>query len=138
MAVISMQTIRYINLLDKVTGVKTRKCFVHNNTVFFAVDRGQVSRAIGPGAVNIQKIQNGTGKRVKIVEEANGIENAQRFIGSIVAPVRFKSLEIKNGEIIITAGSNQNKASLIGRNRRRFEELKKIVQDYFNLDLKIV
>jgi len=138
MAVISMQTIRYINLLDKTTRVKTRKCFVHNNTIFFAVNKGQVSRAIGPGAVNVKKMQNSTGKRIKIIEEADGIGDAEKFIGSIVAPVKFKSLEIKDGEIIITAGSNQNKASLIGRNRRRFEELKKIVKDFFEMDLRII
>lgn len=138
MTVISMQTIRYINLLDKMTRVKTRKCFVHNNTIFFAVDKRQVSRAIGPGAVNVKKMQDNAGKRVRVIEEANGIEDAQKFISAVVSPVKFKSLEIKEGEIIITAGSNQNKASLIGRDKRRYLELSKIVKDFFEMDLRIV
>jgi len=138
MAVISMQTIRYINLLDKTARVKTRKCFVHNNTIFFAVDKRQISRAIGPGAVNVKKMQNSTGKRIKIIEEADGVADVEKFIGNIVAPVKFKSLEIKDGEIVITAGSNQNKASLIGRDKRRYLELSKIVKDFFEMDLRIV
>jgi len=120
------------------TRVKTRKCFVHNNTIFFAVDKRQVSRAIGPGAVNVKKMQDNAGKRVRVIEEANGIEDAQKFISAVVSPVKFKSLEIKEGEIIITAGSNQNKASLIGRDKRRYLELSKIVKDFFEMDLRIV
>jgi len=133
-----MQTMRYINVLDKVTRVKTRKCFVHNNSVFFAVDRVYVSKAIGPSAVNVRKIQEQIGKKVKIIRESEGLNDAKRFIEDIVAPVRFKSVELKDGVILITAGSNQTKASLIGRNKRRYEELRKIVHDYLGSELRII
>jgi NusA-like KH domain protein len=138
MAIIDMQAMRYINLLDKVSNVKTRRCFIHNNTIFFAVNRKLVSRAIGSSAVNIKKIQEQIGKKVKIINEPSGREDTKRFIQDIVSPVKFKSQEIKDGTLIITAGNNQSKASLIGRDKRRFEELKKIVQDFFSLDLKII
>lgn len=133
-----MQAMRYINLLDRVSRVKTRKCFVHNNVIFFAVSREQVSRAIGPAASNIKKIQDQIGKKVKVIREEEGLGDTKRFIEDIVSPVRLKSLEIKDGSVILTAGSNQNKASLIGRNKRRFLELKKIVQDTYGLDLRII
>jgi len=138
MTIINMQTMRYINVLDKVTRVKTRKCFVHNNSVFFAVDRVYVSKAIGPSAVNVRKIQEQIGKKVKIIRESEGLNDAKRFIEDIVAPVRFKSVELKDGVILITAGSNQTKASLIGRNKRRYEELRKIVHDYLGSELRII
>lgn len=138
MGVIDMTAMRYINLLDKIARVKTRKCFVHNNVVFFAVNREDVSRAIGPAALNIKKIQDKIGKRVKIIREEDGLVDLQRFIDDVVAPVKPRAVEMKEGCVIITAGSNQNKASLIGRNKRRFLELKKIVHDTYNLDLKII
>ena len=138
MAVINMQSMRYLNLLDKVARVKTTTCFTYNNTIFFAVHDGDVSKAIGLGAINIRKIQESLGKKVKIIREQNGIENVQRFVEDIIAPVRFKSMEIKDNCAIITAGNMQSKASLIGRNRRRFDELRKILHETFNLDLKIV
>jgi len=138
MSVINMQAMRYINLLDKVSHVKTRKCFFHNNTVFFAVNGAFMSRAIGPAAENIKKIQDRIGKKVKIIKEAGGIDDAARFVEDVVSPVKFKSLEVKEGVVIITAGSNQNKASLIGRNKRRYDELKKILYDIYKLDLKIL
>ncbi len=137
-AVIDMKAMRYINLLDKVSRVKTRHCFVYNNAVFFAVNKHQVSQAIGPAAVNIHKIQDSLGLRVKIIKEAEGLEDAKRFIEDIVSPIQPKDIQIIESSIVITAGNMQNKASLIGRDKRRLEEMKKIVSDNFNLELKIV
>jgi transcription antitermination factor NusA-like protein len=133
-----MQAMRYINLLDKVSNVKTRKCFVHNNTIFFAVGKEVMSRAIGPSALHIRKIQDQIGKKVRIIQEEDGLRDIQRFIEDVVAPVRLKSVEVKDGFVTISAGNNQSKAALIGRNRRRFLELRKIMQDVYNLDLKII
>jgi len=132
-----MQTMRYINLLDRESKVKTRRCFLYNNAIIFAVPRFMISKAIGPDAKNIKRIQDQLGKRVRIISEASGIDDAARFIEDVVYPVKFKSLELKEGAFVLNAGS-QSKAALIGRNKRRLDELKKIVIDSFNIDLKIV
>ena len=58
MTVINMQTMRYLNLLDKESRVRTTTCFVYNNTIIFAVPPYLVSRAIGPNALNTKKLQN--------------------------------------------------------------------------------
>ena len=133
-----MQIMRYINLLDKVSSVRTRKCFVYNNIIFFAVPQKFVSKAIGPDALNVKKIQSHLGKKVKIISEPEGLRDIKKFIDSIIAPNKFKSLEVKDGIVIITGGSNQNKASLIGRNRRRFDDLEKIVYGMFEMGLKVI
>lgn len=138
MSVINMQTMRYINLLDRASNVKTSKCFVYNNNIIFAVPKNQVSRAIGPDAVNVKKIQESLGKRVRIIEESNGLNDAKKFVQDVIAPVNFKSIEVKDRELIITAGNTQNKASLLGRNKRRFLELRQIIDDTFHLELKVV
>ncbi len=132
-----MQTIRYINLLDRASRVKTTKCFVYNNIIIFAVPRIMVSKAIGPDAQNVRRIQQQLGKRVKIIEEPQGINDAMQFVKDIVAPLSFKSLEVKEGTFVLTAGS-QSKAALIGRNKRRFDELDKILSDNFGMNLRIV
>ncbi len=133
-----MRTIRYINLLDKFSKVQTRKCFIYNNTIFFAVEKKQVSKAIGLAAINIREIQTKTGKKVRIIGEAEGIKDLKRFISDIVYPTKIKSVELEEKCARITAGNNQNKAALIGRDKRRYDELKKIIQDFFGYDLKIV
>lgn len=133
-----MQTMRYINLLDNASKVKTQKCFVYNNTIYFAVPAQLVSKAIGPNALNIKKIQESLGKRIRILREPEGLSDIARFIGDIVYPIRFKSLEIKENVIIMTAGNNQNKAALIGRDKRRFYELETIAYEIFKMGLKIL
>jgi transcription antitermination factor NusA-like protein len=137
MTVINMQLMRYINLLDRTSHVKTRKCFVYNNMIVFAVPRMMISQAIGPGAANVHRIQEQLGKKVKIVAEPTGIGEAPEFVREIVSPVRFKSLELKEGSFVLNAGST-SKAALIGRNRRRFDELRQILMDNFGIELKIV
>ncbi len=129
---------RYINLLDRASNVRTKKCFVYNNTIFFAVPKNLVSRAIGPSALNVKKIQENLGRRVRIIAEPENVWDAMRFVKDLVNPNKFKSLEIKDNCFILTAGSNQNKAILIGRDKRRLEELKSIIFDIWGMDLKIV
>jgi NusA-like KH domain protein len=138
MSTINMQTMRYINLLDKVTRVKTRKCFTYNNMVYFAVPRGLVSKAIGPEAINIKKLQEQLQKRVKIIAESSGFSDIKRFVSEIVTPIKFKNIELKEKCFVLTAGGTQNKAALFGRDKRRFEELRQIIEDTFGFDLKIV
>lgn len=133
-----MQTMRYINLLDRASHVKTRNCFIYNNTIIFAVPRSKMSKAIGIDAGNIKKLQDKLGKRVRIVREPEGVEDMGRFISDIVIPAKFKSIEVRDGTLLITAGSVQNKATLMGRNKKRMEELGKIVRAIFNLGLRIV
>ena len=138
MTTINMQTMRYINLLDRQTRVKTSNCFVYNNIIFFAVPRAMMSKAIGPGATNIKSLQNQLGKRVKIISQPNNPEDYNSFIKSIIEPVGFKSLEVKDGSIILTAGGKQNKAGLIGRNKQRLLELKKVTISVFKKDVKVI
>lgn len=138
MATINMQMMRYINLLDRISSVKTRKCFIYNNTIFFAVPQNMVSRAIGPNAAYVRELQEKLGRRIRIISEPQGINDASKFIGMIVAPIRFKSLELSLDGFVITAGSSQTKATLLGRNKKRLEELKQIVEDNFHVGLKII
>ncbi len=137
MTSLNMQTIRYINLLDRVSNVKTSKCFSYNNSIIFAVPEKMVSRAVGRNAENIKVMQDSLGKRIRIVAEASGITEIERFVRDIVSPINFNSVEIRDNVLIISAGGTQNKAGLIGRERRRLDELSQIIKDNFNLDVRI-
>lgn len=137
MATIDMQLMRYINLLDKISRVKTKKCFVYNNVIVFAVRSRDFSRAIGPFGKNIKSIQERLGKKVKIIKEPEDESDIGRFVEDIVSPITFVSLELKDGVYILTAGV-RSKAALLGRGKRRLEELKKIVEDNFGKELRIV
>ncbi len=134
---INMQDMRHLNLFSQITRIQTRFCMKYNETIIFCVPREFVMRAVGEEGRNIKRISEILQKRVRIIPSPRGIQDIRPFIENIIRPVTFKSLEMYGNEIILTAGS-QNKAALIGRNKRRLLELQKIVKDYFGKDLKII
>lgn len=137
MAIITMQKMRYINSLNQVSRVRTSRCFVYNNIIFFAVHKDFVAKAIGSGAKNIKILQEIFGKRVRVIVEPSGKEDAEKFVQAIVEPVQFKSLEEKEESFVLSAGS-RNKAALIGRNKRRLQELNQIMIDNFGKGVRII
>ncbi len=134
---IDMQEMRYLNLFEKITKVRTRFCFKYNNAIMFGVPKKLVLKSLGQDARNIRKINEILRKRIKVVPLPHGIGDSKIFIGHIVSPVEFRDLEVKGGEIVLTAGS-RSKAALIGRNKRRLHEMQKIVKDFFGKEFRIV
>ncbi len=134
---IDMQGMRYLNLFEKITSVRTRFFFNYNNMIIFCVPKNLLSKSLGRDNSNLKKINNILKKKIRIVVIPFGIQDADIFIRAIIHPVTFKEIEITNDLITITAGS-QNKAALLGRNKRRLLEMQKIVGDFFNREVRIV
>ena len=135
--IIEMEDLRHLNLFAKITKILTRHCFYYNEGIVFLVPKSKLSKALGEGAQNLKRLSQILRKRVKIVAQPQGIEDVERFIKIIVGPVEFKEVEVKEDEIILTAGM-QNKAALLGRNKRRLIEMKGIIKDYFGKEFRIV
>jgi len=133
---INMQDMRYLNLFEKIMRVRTRFCFRYNEAIVFCVPKTLVSKAIGERGKNIKKMSEILGKKIKVVISPNGINDVEIFIRSVVSPVTFKNIEIKDNEIMVAGGSN--KAALIGRNKRRLLEMQKIVGDFFGKNFRVV
>ncbi len=137
MNTINMQDMRHLNLFSQVTRINTRFCMNYNDTIIFCVPRELVMRAVGEEGRNIKRISEILKKRIRVIPSPRGIQDIKQFIENIVRPVTFKELEMNGREIILTAG-NQNKAALIGRNKRRLLEMQKIVKDFFGKELRII
>jgi NusA-like KH domain protein len=134
---IDMQDMRYLNLFERIMKIRTRFCFQYNEMIIFCVPRPLVAKAIGEGGKNIRKMNEILGKRIKVVAAPQGEEDANFFVRSIVSPITFKNLEVKDNEVVLTSGG-KNKAALIGRNKRRFLEMQKIIRDFFGKEFRIV
>ena len=137
MQTLDMRFIRYLNLFDKITGVKSKNCFFYNNFLMFSIPDNLVSKAIGKKGGNVKKLSSIINKKIKIIALPDNVGETERFVSEIIAPVHFKNLEITHDEIIITA-SKQDKAAIIGRNKVRLSELKKIIEENFGKKLRIV
>tara|TARA_Y100000310_G_C20668471_1_gene808950 strand:+ start:929 stop:1345 length:417 start_codon:yes stop_codon:yes gene_type:complete len=135
--IIDMRFIRYLNLFSKITGVESKNCFFYNNFLIFGVPSSLISKSIGKEGKNVKKLSNMVNRKIKIVALPENVEQTEKFVSEIIAPVQFKNLEITQDEIIITA-TRQSKAAIIGRNKVRLIELKKIIESYFDKRLRIV
>lgn len=133
---IDMQDMRRLNLFSKITKIGTNFCFSYNRIIFFCVPKKLIRKAVGENGKNIKKMSNILGSRIKIIATPNSIEDAKEFIQSIVDPIEIKDFRVEGNEIVVSAGK-QNKAALIGRDKRRLEEMKKIVKNYFGKDYRI-
>lgn len=127
-----MKFIRYLNLFEKITKIRTQHCFVYNSIIIFVVPEKVMARAIGEQGKNIKKLSEILGKKVKVIAAPKGKQDIEKFILAIVYPVRFNNLEMKEDKLIIVAGM-QSKAALIGRNKTRLLEMQKILEDYFGV-----
>jgi len=129
---LNMKFIRYLNLFEKITKVHTQHCFNYNSTIIFLVPKQFMGKALGEEGKNVKKLSSILGKKVKIIILPSGIEDIEEFILSIVYPVKFKSLEVKDDCVTISAGM-QTRAALIGRNRSKLNEMKEILEQYFKI-----
>lgn len=132
---LDINCIRYLNLFEKITGVRTNRCFFYNRALVFAIPEYKMPNAIGEQGHNIRKLSTILGKRIKVVPMPRGIGEAGKFITHIISPISIKNIEIHPEEIVVNAG--QNKATLFGRDKVRYLELKKIIEESFGKGLRI-
>ena len=93
--------------------------------------------AIGRDNINLEKLNRIIGKRIKIVAIPRGKEDIENFVSIITRPVKFKAIEIRGDEAIISANM-QSKASLIGKNKTRLAEMENILEQYFGVKKVLV
>ena len=132
-----MQDLRYLNLFAQITKVNTRYFFEYNNMLVFCVPRRLIKQALGQNAENLKKMSGIIGKRIRVVAQPNGVEDAREFIERVVSPLTFNDLEITVNEIIMNAG-RMNKALLIGREKRRLIEMQNIIKYFFKREFRII
>jgi transcription antitermination factor NusA-like protein len=134
---IDMQDMRYLNLFGKITRVNTRFCFKYNGALIYCVPKSLIQKAVGENGKNIKQIGKILGTRIKIIPKPRGVQDLEDFMKLIISPVNFRDMEIRDKEVIVNAGA-QNKAALIGRNKRRFFEMQKIIRNFFGREFRII
>lgn len=122
------QSIQCLTIFAKVTGVRTKDCFTYNNTMIFMVNPYMLPKAIGERGRNVRKMSALLRTKVKVISTSD-LEN---FVKDVVQPVRFKKFVVEDHKATIFAGQ-QAKASLIGRNKVRLNELLEILKRYFGV-----
>lgn len=123
--------------MEKITRVHVKDCFKggeEGDTIYFVVAAAELGKAIGKGAVNIQKLQKDLNKKIRIIGYH---DNVVDFVKSIIYPAKVEEI-VQEGEVVFIKESNKKtKSLLIGRGGRNLKLINRAVQRFFNVEIKI-
>lgn len=122
----------YINVFESITRAHV-KDLIKKSELMFIVKEGDAAKAIGKKGVNIRKLGRLLRKKIKVVEFNSEVE---KFIESLIKPIEGKIYK-EDENVVIEARSSQDKANLLGKNKRNLEELNNIVKKYFKVTIKV-
>lgn len=134
---LDLRSIQYLNLFERITHVKAKYCFDYNANIIFIVPRFLMNRALGERAKNIFRLEQQMHRKVRIIANPQGIDDAGRFVRAIIFPHEFKNIVIENNEMYIFI-AQRTKAAIIGRNKTRLEELSDILEKFFGIKKVII
>ncbi len=123
------------SLMEKIARVRVKDCFKDEEIIYFVVAPGELGKAIGKGAVNIKRVQEELGKRIKVVEYNDDMVT---FIKNIIYPAKVEEIVEENNVIFIKDSSKKTKSLLIGRGGKNLKLINRAVKRFFNKEVKVV
>ncbi len=136
MKTLDMNDMRQLNLFERITKVRTMVYFNYNKTLFFCVPRNLLKKALGEDKKNVKKIHQILGKKIRIIAKPRGTKEIKSFIKTIVTPIKIDEIKIEDNLIKVKA-DKQNRALLIGRDKVRLNEMKRIIRDFFGKEFEV-
>ena len=125
----SYDAMKYMSMLESLTGEKLKDCIV-NEDITFVVQENDMGKAIGKKGVNIKRMEGIFKKRIKLIEFNN---NVAQFVGNLINPVKAKEIREEDGIVNIYADDAKTKGMLIGREKNRINSINEIVKRYFQI-----
>ena len=134
---ITEHEMKYMALLENMTGVTVMDCIVdeEEDTIIFAVKKGEVGLAVGKGGEKIKRFRRMTNKQVEIYEY---VEEPEKFIRRALKPARVKSIRlvdrVASGRIAMVDVETKDKGIAIGKNGQNIKKVRFLAKRYFDLD----
>lgn len=123
------------SLMERISRVKVKDCFKDEDTVYFIVGQGELWKALGKDTINVKRLQEKLGKRVRVIEYR---DNVISFVKNIIYPIKVEEIIEENGVIFIKDSSKKTKSVLIGRNSKNLKLINRAVKRFFNKEVKVV
>ena len=121
--------------MERITRVRVKDCFKEDDTIYFIVGTGELGKAIGKGAINIKKVQQEIGKKIKVIEFRS---NIAAFVRNVIYPLKVEDVVEEEGTVKIKERSKKTKSLLIGREAKNLKLINRAVKRFFNVNEVIV
>jgi len=127
--VFSEEEMRYLSLLEMISGVRARDCLVsqEENKLIFLVEKEQVGRCVGRNGCHVKRLRQMLGKEVEVVGYS---EDPQEFLRMLFSPAQILSLKLveEDGKrVAVLEVRPQDKGLAIGRGGNRIRKARKLV-----------
>lgn len=134
---ITSEELRYIALLQDLTGVAVNDCIVdeENNLIIYIVPPGNAGLAVGKGGINVKRLSKILGKRVEIVEYADNLEDLVRnmFLPARVLNIRLVT-SLNGRKMLYVTVDPKDKGVAIGKEGRNVVKAKLVLKRYYDIE----
>jgi N utilization substance protein A len=136
---ITEHEMKFIQLLQNMTGATVVDCIVDDETIMFTVKKGEVGLAVGKGGEKIKRFRSMTNKAVEIYEYMN---EADKFIKNALKPAKIKDIRIvdrmEGKKIAMVNVESKDKGIAIGKNGDNIKKIRFLAKRYFQLDTVVI
>ena len=136
---ITENEMKFIQLLQNMTGATVVDCIVDDETIMFTVKKGEVGLAVGKGGEKIKRFRSMTNKQVEIYEYMN---EADKFIKNALKPAKVKDIRLvdrmEGKKIAMVNVDTKDKGIAIGKNGDNIKKIRFLAKRYFQLDTVVI
>ena len=136
---ITQDEMKFIQLLQNMTGATIVDCIIEDDTIIFTVKKGEVGLAVGKGGEKIKRFRNMTNKQVEIYEYMN---EAEKFIRNALKPAKVKDIRLvdrmEGKKIAMVTVEPKDKGIAIGKNGDNIKKIRFLSKRYFQLDTVVI
>lgn len=123
------------SLLERLTHARVKDCFKEEDVIYFVVAPGDLGKAVGKQGIIVHTLQRELGKRVRIVEYRDSVEE---FVRMLIYPLKVREIIVEGEIILLRDDDKKTKSLLIGRDSKNLQFINKVVKRFFNVDVKVV
>ncbi|AEM38096.1 NusA family KH domain protein [Pyrolobus fumarii 1A] len=133
---LTAEEIRYMSLLQDLTGAVARDCIIdaENNRIIFIVRPGDAGKVIGRRGTNINRLRKIFNRDVDVVEYADNLEDMVRNIFSSAKILGMRLVTRGDKKILYVAVDPNDKGKAIGRGGRKISLARLVLKRYFDID----
>lgn len=132
---LDQETLGLSALIERLTRTRVKDCFLDRGTIYFVVAPGEIGKALGKGGMNIKRVQQELGRRVKVIEFRHRVED---FVRNVIYPIKVDEIIEEDGVVLVKDTSKKTKSLLIGRDGRNLNLINRAVKRFFNVEVKVV
>jgi N utilization substance protein A len=136
---ITQDEMKFIQLLQNMTGATIVDCIIDEDTIIFTVKKGEVGLAVGKGGEKIRRFRAMTNKQVEIYEYMN---EAEKFIKNALKPAKIKDIRLvdrmEGKKIAMVTVEPKDKGIAIGKNGDNIKKIRFLAKRYFQLDTVVI